>query len=166
MRLHALECGAQPRPHAGVPQGRLQRLLWEPLLCKARGRHGTGGGRAARLLEEITRDGGRRRRRCTHQVIRLPVRADQPDGPRPDPQPLGARPVAVREPEARAAAQQLVEDERLARARAAAHGDHADGRADRAQQARGVLAYLGQRRCMAGFMRMAGGTRFGALGCV
>lgn len=46
-----------------------------------------------------------------HQVVRLPVRADEPDGPRPDPEPLGAGPVAVRQPEAGAAAEQLVEDE-------------------------------------------------------
>lgn len=50
----------------------------------------------------------------TYQVVRLFVGAHAPHRPRPDPQPLGAGPVAVRQPEAGRLAQQLVQDKGLA----------------------------------------------------
>jgi hypothetical protein len=77
-----------------------------------------------------------------HQVVWLAIGPDALDRLRPDPQPLGAWSVAVREPEACGLAKQLVENEGLAGARAAGDGDHADGCADGAQQPRRGLADL------------------------
>jgi hypothetical protein len=88
-------------------------------------------------------EGGAPPRARTHQVVLAAVRGGELLGRGPHPQALGARAVGGRHHEAaRRRLQQLVEDEALALARAAAHGGHAHGAPDTPEDRQRIPADL------------------------